>query len=291
MPNLNRKRSAIWNHFTIKSHIIAKCSYCGHDVSYSGGSTSNLMRHLKTKHVTVPLTRPLVNQIDSLENDENIDDPTEMPASTSASVSIGSSRIVSEAAVGPSRSILPRQSAITQYISKPISLSKSKAIDLQITKFIVKHFHSFSLVEETEFRNLIKMLAPNYIVSSRKTVSNSLLIQMYESVLDKVKNDLQDLTALSLTTDGWTSINNQHYIALTVHFINSETELCFRLISCINYNDRCTSNELAQFLMATAKKWNIDKKNISSCHRQCCKYSWCCTKKQLETCPMLCSCS
>jgi len=83
----------------------------------------------------------------------------------------------------------------------------------------------FSIVEETEFRNLIKMLAPNYTMPSRKTISNSLLLKMYESVLEKVKADLHDVTALSLTTDGWTSINNQHFIALTVHYVNSDTTL------------------------------------------------------------------
>jgi len=257
MANLNRKRSAVWNHFTVESLTIAKCSYCDRDdgrVSYSGGSTSNLMRHLKTKHVGVPIKKTRV------VNDEDIDDPSDVPASTSASASPGTCRIVSEAAGPSSTSNLPKQMAITQYISKPISLTKSKAIDLQITKFIVKHFHPFSLVEETEFRNLIKMLAPNYTVPSRKTISNSLLLQMYQSVLEKVKNDLRDVTAVSLTTDGWTSINNQHYIALTVHFLNSETKLCSRLIGCINYNDRCTSDELAKFLKDTAIAWDIDNK-------------------------------
>jgi len=95
---------------------------------------------------------------------------------------------------------------------------------------------------------------------SRKTISNSLLPQMYESILEKVKADLNDVSALSLTTDGWTSINNEHFIALTVHFINSDTVLCSRLIECINYNKKCTSEELANFLMATAKKWNIENK-------------------------------
>jgi len=147
-----------------------------------------------------------------------------------------------------------RQSSITQFISKSISLIKSKAVELQITKFILKHFHLFTIVEETEFRNLIKMLAPNYTMPSRKTISNSLLLQMYESTLEKVKADLNDVTALSLTTDDWTSINNEHFIALTVHFINSDTVLCLRLIGCINYNEKCTSEELANFLMSTAKK-------------------------------------
>ncbi|KAL5236984.1 hypothetical protein ACI65C_004394 [Semiaphis heraclei] len=113
MANLNRKRSAVWNHFTVESLTIAKCSYCDRDdgrVSYSGGSTSNLMRHLKTKHVGVPIKKTRV------VNDEDIDDPSDVPASTSASASPGTCRIVSEEAGPSSTSNLPKQMAITQYV-------------------------------------------------------------------------------------------------------------------------------------------------------------------------------
>lgn len=205
----------------------------------------------------MPLSRPSTIE-------ENVDDPSNTP-STSVTVSTASLSTVFESA-GPLTSTSnpstssSRQKSITQFISKPISHSKSKAIDLLITKFILKHFHPFSIVEETEFRNHIKMLAPNYTMPSRKTVSNSLLLQMYESTLEKVKADLNYVTALSLTKDGWTSINNEHFIELTVHFINSDNVLCSRLIGCINYNEKCTSEELANFLMATAKKWNIENK-------------------------------
>lgn len=162
MNNLKRKRSVIWNHFTVKSDIIAKCSYCGHEISYYGRSTSNLLRHLKTKHVAVPLSRPSTIE-------ENVDDPSNI-SSTSATLStVFESAGPLTSSSNPSTNSF-RQSSITQFISKPISLSKSKAIDLQITKFILKHFHPFSIVEETEFRNLIKMLAPNYTMPSRKTI-------------------------------------------------------------------------------------------------------------------------
>ena len=36
--------------------------------------------------------------------------------------------------------------------------------------------------------------------------------------------------------------------------------MCSRLIGCINYNEKCTSQELSDFLMATVKKWNIENK-------------------------------
>lgn len=134
---LNRKRSIIWNHFTIKSS-----TYCGHELSYSGGSTSNLLRHLKTvktKHITVPLTKPLRNQNNlSSVNEEYIDDPSSIPsvATTSTSANTASSTVLHET-VSFSTSNQSRQSTITQFVSKPISLSKSKDIDLQISKFII----------------------------------------------------------------------------------------------------------------------------------------------------------
>jgi len=135
---LNSKRSTIWNHFTKKSSTIAKCSYCGHELSYSGGSTSNLLRHLKTKHITMPLTKQLRNQNNlSSDNEEYIDDPSSIPsvATISTSANTASSTVLPET-VSLSTSNQSRQSTITQFVSKPISLSKSKAIDLRISKFI-----------------------------------------------------------------------------------------------------------------------------------------------------------
>lgn len=36
-------------------NTVSICRYCSQNVSYTGGSTGNLFRHIKKKHVTVPL--------------------------------------------------------------------------------------------------------------------------------------------------------------------------------------------------------------------------------------------
>lgn len=54
MENVNRKRSAVWNHFVENGPKKAKCS-CSSELSVSGGNVGNLNRHLKTKHPTVKL--------------------------------------------------------------------------------------------------------------------------------------------------------------------------------------------------------------------------------------------
>lgn len=76
------------------------------------------------------------------------------------------------------------------------------------------------------------MLAPGYVLPSRKTVTNSILPQLYESTIEIIKNKLKNVTPICLTTDTWTSINNESYIAITAHFINEETLKC-RLFSMI----------------------------------------------------------
>jgi len=54
---MNRKRSSVWHHFTALDNVKAKCNICLETKSFIGGSTGNLLRHIKAKHSTVPLER------------------------------------------------------------------------------------------------------------------------------------------------------------------------------------------------------------------------------------------
>lgn len=49
------KTSELWNHFIQIENQKAKCGYCSVIISLSGGSLSNLKRHMKSKHYTIPL--------------------------------------------------------------------------------------------------------------------------------------------------------------------------------------------------------------------------------------------
>jgi len=55
-----------------------------------------------------------------------------------------------------------KQMTMTNFVQRPITMSKSKAIDQQLVKMVVKEYHLFSVVEDKEFRNLIQMLNPSY---------------------------------------------------------------------------------------------------------------------------------
>lgn len=55
----SRKRSEIWFHFVELPNVRNKaaCNYCHKPVSFVGGSTGNLSRHLKTMHPAVAIFR------------------------------------------------------------------------------------------------------------------------------------------------------------------------------------------------------------------------------------------
>lgn len=253
---LSKKRSSIWNHFTLVDQKYAKCSNCSNKISYGGGSSGNLLRHMKTKHITVPLDRTGRHNSNTMTEhieEHNIDEPSTlgMPASNTSTQILTS--------VTPTN-IRPVQSSITSYVQKPVSISKSKKIDSQIAKLIIKHYHPFSLVEEKEFKNLIQMLAPGYVLPSRKTVSNSLLPQLYESTVDTIKNKLKNVTAVCLTTDAWTSINNESYVAVTAHYIDDDTKMSSILIGCQHFTARHTAVEMSSLLIEQVNKWGLVNK-------------------------------
>ena len=83
---------------------------------------------------------------------------------------------------------------------------------------------------------------------------------VYNEVLINVQKKIQAAVALSLTTDGWTSSNNESYIAITAHFIDGETKLCSALLTCQANNDKHTSQNLCNFLKDAMVEWNISHK-------------------------------
>lgn len=62
------KTSEIWNHFTEVEYQKSKCDHCSAVISTSGGSLGNLHRHMKLKHITIPLKRNDTNFADGLFN-------------------------------------------------------------------------------------------------------------------------------------------------------------------------------------------------------------------------------
>jgi len=73
---MNRKTSAIWDYFPIVENDKAKCNFCKIVLKFNQSSTTNLLRHIRSKHVTIDLSKRRRPNDDV--DEENIDDPSPM---------------------------------------------------------------------------------------------------------------------------------------------------------------------------------------------------------------------
>lgn len=212
---MSKKTSDIWYHFTTASNELAKCKYCSVSYSYKGGSTANLIRHLKRKHIIQYDVRKKIctEKTDDLDLEENIDDPNTVLVQQNTSVKQNQPGTSLFLTSKTSQS----QTLMDSFIPRPLSMNKSQKIDEQLGIMIAKEFQPFSVVENIEFRKFVKMLNPNYSIPSRKTVSKSIIPQLLEKTKQKVKTNLNNAKFIAFTTDGWTSLNNDSFIAITVH--------------------------------------------------------------------------
>lgn len=71
---------------------------------------------------------------------------------------------------------------------------------------------------------------------------------------------LVNATAVSMTTDCWTSCHTESFITLTVHFIDEKWKLRTLNLNTEPFNDRHTSANLHQFLSSKVEKWCIVNK-------------------------------
>lgn len=69
--------------------------------------------------------------------------------------------------------------------------------------------------------------------------------------------ELGKATAICLTTDCWTSITNSSYMAVTAHFVDETMQLKSVCISCSEFGERHTADNLAENLKPITTKWNI----------------------------------
>ena len=69
---------------------------------------------------------------------------------------------------------------------------------------------------------------------------------MYEKCLGEMKSLTSTVESACLTTDCWTSRNNESFMAITINFIDTEFELKSILLECSSFNLNHTGHNLAQ---------------------------------------------
>lgn len=129
---------------------------------------------------------------------------------------------------------------------KAITVKKKLEIDTQFVKMIVKGYRPFDMAEDEEFKKFVALVNPNYSIPCRKTVSSSLIPQLYNQNKEIIIEELKSAFAVSVTTDSWTSVNAESFLAYTAHFISEKLTMKSYLLDCLEFTERHTAVNLSK---------------------------------------------
>lgn len=225
---------------------VAQCDLCGQSQSFKT-TVSNLRKHLERRHPTVSLPKIRDN---IAENSTSLKVPPIDTPSTSSSV------VRVDETPGCSFQIS------NHFISQPkkIPESQKRKFDKLLLDLFITDYQPFSVVDDKGFKNFVSALNPGYQLPNRKTISNSMIPAEYEKCMNVVKQELLSVTSVCLTTDSWTSVNNESYLAVTVHYVTDNFQLKSILLECSKLSKSHTSANLAQSIKNIIDKFHLGAK-------------------------------
>ncbi|XP_072400230.1 zinc finger BED domain-containing protein 4-like [Diabrotica undecimpunctata] len=260
---MNRKKTAhIWKFFTPQDQANAMCNICKQVLSYKT-STTNLKRHFERKHPLVKLSPDLTLRTSVLSRPVQIATTTQVnpiqPGNSEPSTSLCTS-ISSSAGHSQESNVRSKIQTSIPYTTKLINIHSKKKFDNALMRLFTIDLQPFSLVEDTGFRHFVNTLNPAYQLPSRKYVTNTLLPALYEEKLHNVREMVKTVSSVTITTDCWTSINTESFMATTIHFVTKEFEPKSILLECSSFHEAHTSVNLASELNRITTEWGLEIK-------------------------------
>ncbi|XP_076936183.1 zinc finger BED domain-containing protein RICESLEEPER 2-like [Bidens hawaiensis] len=142
---------------------------------------------------------------------------------------------------------------------------KRAPLDLEMYKekiaiSIIKHNYPFSYVEHEGTRDLHKFLHPDVNDMTRNTAKSHIL-RVYDREKMILKDKLQSMTSrICLTSDLWTSLTTDGYMALTAHYVDEDWVLRKKVLNFRFIPPPHTGFIIAEHMINFLAEWGIEKK-------------------------------
>jgi len=149
-------------------------------------------------------------------------------------------------------------SAIEKYVPYPSRSTKQQAFDFQLSTWLIRTNMPFDHVKHEAFKELISFMDPRYTVKSPKTFSKKKIPIVYNNFkehLDMVlTEELADVHMMGFTTDFWTCRTGDHYVNLSMHYINKDWVLKHFCVAFERWEGRTTGNDIGVGLDSLLEK-------------------------------------
>lgn len=110
------------------------------------------------------------------------------------------------------------------------------------------------------FKKFVNLLDPKYVLPSKTTLRDTIQKKLYLEGVNKLKDILNNIEFLAITSDCWTSLASESYISVTCHFIDENFQLKNAILHTKKLDSRHTGENMANALSEIFTEWNIQKK-------------------------------
>ena len=133
----------------------------------------------------------------------------------------------------------------------------------KVIEWIVLDIQPFKVVEGEAFRKMITKLDPQYQIPSRETVKNAIK-KSFEDRRKAITNYIKNISGkVSLTTDIWSSLKNEGFMGITIHFIDETWTLKHFTLDIFRFKGSHTAEAIANEIYNTLVEFELDKKSIA----------------------------
>ena len=84
--------------------------------------------------------------------------------------------------------------------------------------------------------------------------------QKYKEAKKEAIEEVKCAKSVSLSADTWTSINTEAFLAVTCHFITSQTQLKSVLLGVLNFPEQHTAKNIAEKVISLKQEWELEGK-------------------------------
>ncbi|CAB4428182.1 unnamed protein product [Rhizophagus irregularis] len=132
-----------------------------------------------------------------------------------------------------------------------------------LMNWVILDLKPFSVVESESFIDLVKKLDPHYRLPSRHTIKR-LIVKEFEQKRDIIRIFLQNLPfKVSLTCDIWSSIKMESFIAITIHYIDSNWKLCHFILDIFSISGSHTGSFIFETISKLLSDMHLENKVIA----------------------------
>ena len=161
---------------------------------------------------------------------------------------------------------------------------QKEEIDNKVMEFVVDGLMPLSIVEKSCFKDMLQALNSQYNPPCSKTLKKKIELD-FEEMKKAMMDEIQQVDALAITHDSWTSVATDNYETVTVQYIHEEEGkwiLKSRVLKTERIEGSHSAEAIADFMKGVKDRWKIKKITAVSdnasvevkCFQKVLKWDW-----------------